>query len=58
MDAEMQVREPNLVSFAGAVWRAEGVRRAADLFYSLLAHPVVSALLVTPLGRRPLYGLV
>jgi len=23
-----------------------------------LAHPVVSALLVTPLGRRPLYGLV
>ena len=32
MHAEMQVREPNLVSFAGAVWRAEGVRRAADLF--------------------------
>ena len=23
MDSEMQVREPNLVSFAGAVWRAE-----------------------------------
>ena len=32
MDSEMQVREPNLVSFAGAVWRAEGVRRAVDLF--------------------------
>ena len=27
-------------------------------YYSLLAHAVVSALLVTPLGRRPLYGLV
>lgn len=32
MGAEMQVREPNLVSFTGVVWRAEGVRRAADLF--------------------------
>jgi hypothetical protein len=26
MDAEMQMREANLVSFAGAVWRAEGCR--------------------------------
>jgi len=31
MGAEMQMREANLVSFAGAVCRADGVQRAADL---------------------------
>ena len=46
--------------------RGAGIRHVPDVSlsppqfctYSTQAHPVVSALLVTPLGRRPLYGLV